>query len=426
MATVKLWSDANELATVRAQLYAPDAEQRRRGVAHVAAWSMRGSVPLAIDATASLVDILLLLRPYAHHTLLSFLLKRAFSNSEAREAEWGASDMALRLALSMALVRFVNGFVDSKQGGQFALPVAMLAEQMGMPAAFVDLRHEATHSDLPSLPLLASAAQHALEWLRARYWESTAAAPPSTSSSSSSAEEAASVSSADAAALGLGADGHSELVESIISHINTTNKAVPKLEGVLRLRLSLAQVRTTLLPRLFQGDALFSTAAAASVKTRWLDLLQVLAKVFPRHFPKLLAASLMEYIDAHGHVVVGNEFAFSFFFFPFFFLNSQQLVVFATAALRFREIMLLFPDYFVTADVVAWCCKSPNLAKLQILRSLDSSSVSDTLVKLVESFVQTGTVAGDAPPSKTPLPQMLDDLDRQTRSVLDQLKRTTE
>jgi len=319
MATVKLWSDANELATVRAQLYAPDAEQRRRGVAHVAAWSMRGSVPLAIDATASLVDILLLLRPYAHHTLLSFLLKRAFSNSEAREAEWGASDMALRLALSMALVRFVNGFVDSKQGGQFALPVAMLAEQMGMPAAFVDLRHEATHSDLPSLPLLASAAQHALEWLRARYWESTAAAPPSTSSSSSSsAEEAASVSSADAAALGLGADGHSELVESIISHINTTNKAVPKLEGVLRLRLSLAQVRTTLLPRLFQGDALFSTAAAASVKTRWLDLLQVLAKVFPRHFPKLLAASLMEYIDAHGHVVVGNEFAFSFFFSFFF------------------------------------------------------------------------------------------------------------
>ena len=40
----------------------------------------------------------------------------------------------------------------------------------GLPRALVDLRHEATHNDLPSLPLLRVAAGAALEWLRATYW----------------------------------------------------------------------------------------------------------------------------------------------------------------------------------------------------------------------------------------------------------------
>lgn len=35
----------------------------------------------------------------------------------------------------------------------------------------VDLRHEATHNELPSLPLLRVAACQALAWLRASYWQ---------------------------------------------------------------------------------------------------------------------------------------------------------------------------------------------------------------------------------------------------------------
>ena len=35
----------------------------------------------------------------------------------------------------------------------------------------VDLRHEATHNELPSLPLLRTAAHHALAWLHTSYWQ---------------------------------------------------------------------------------------------------------------------------------------------------------------------------------------------------------------------------------------------------------------
>ena len=35
----------------------------------------------------------------------------------------------------------------------------------------VDVRHEASHNELPTLPLLRLAAQQALAWLRAAYWQ---------------------------------------------------------------------------------------------------------------------------------------------------------------------------------------------------------------------------------------------------------------
>ena len=41
----------------------------------------------------------------------------------------------------------------------------------GLPQVLVDLRHEATHNELPSLPLLRLAACQALVWLRACYWQ---------------------------------------------------------------------------------------------------------------------------------------------------------------------------------------------------------------------------------------------------------------
>lgn len=45
------------------------------------------------------------------------------------------------------------------------------AVDLGLPASFVELRHEATHRDLPSLVVLRNAAQRSLEWLWGYYWE---------------------------------------------------------------------------------------------------------------------------------------------------------------------------------------------------------------------------------------------------------------
>ncbi len=64
----------------------------------------------------------------------------------------------------------VNGITDSQQKGRVAVSVASLASAAGLPRLLVDLRHEATHNELPSLQVLRLAAQQALAWLRANYW----------------------------------------------------------------------------------------------------------------------------------------------------------------------------------------------------------------------------------------------------------------
>ena len=45
------------------------------------------------------------------------------------------------------------------------------AKQIGLPASFVELRHEAIHGDLPSLMVLRKAATRALDWLWNDYWK---------------------------------------------------------------------------------------------------------------------------------------------------------------------------------------------------------------------------------------------------------------
>lgn len=44
------------------------------------------------------------------------------------------------------------------------------AVDLGLPASFVELRHEATHREPPSLVVLRNATQRSLEWLWDYYW----------------------------------------------------------------------------------------------------------------------------------------------------------------------------------------------------------------------------------------------------------------
>lgn len=70
----------------------------------------------------------------------------------------------------MAAIRVVNGVTDSSQKGRYAFSVASLARRSGLPHVLVEIRHEASHNELPSLPLLRHGAEHALAWLSERYW----------------------------------------------------------------------------------------------------------------------------------------------------------------------------------------------------------------------------------------------------------------
>lgn len=64
---------------------------------------------------------------------------------------------------------FVTGLVDSKLHGQ-RKTMFQRATDLGLPASFVELRHEATHRELPSLVVLRSATHRSLEWLWGFYW----------------------------------------------------------------------------------------------------------------------------------------------------------------------------------------------------------------------------------------------------------------
>lgn len=67
--------------------------------------------------------------------------------------------LSLRQSYATAIIRLVNGLVDPLQVGTFARPIASIAQQLGLPSWFVELRHAATHEDLPSIDLLREAAR---------------------------------------------------------------------------------------------------------------------------------------------------------------------------------------------------------------------------------------------------------------------------
>lgn len=46
------------------------------------------------------------------------------------------------------------------------------AKLIGLPASFVELRHQATHEELPALLVLRQAARRSLQWLWQHYWRS--------------------------------------------------------------------------------------------------------------------------------------------------------------------------------------------------------------------------------------------------------------
>ncbi|KAJ3102546.1 Ribosomal biogenesis protein las1l [Phlyctochytrium planicorne] len=70
----------------------------------------------------------------------------------------------------MVFIRFVNGIVDPAQKGVFASSVVSIAESLGLPSWFVDLRHAGTHDHLPSVSILRSGCLQALQWLNDTYW----------------------------------------------------------------------------------------------------------------------------------------------------------------------------------------------------------------------------------------------------------------
>ncbi|SPN98909.1 related to LAS1 protein [Cephalotrichum gorgonifer] len=152
------WRDRHELLTARDHFYPDDQDDagRRRelqhgAVARVSMWMQRGNCPHLVESTA--------------------LLTAAVLCDTERMSSGGSSTYAVRAAYSTAFSRFVTGLLDMQQDKQRKMSMFSVAKTIGLPATFVELRHQATHEQLPSLARLRSAAEKALAWIWDYYWQ---------------------------------------------------------------------------------------------------------------------------------------------------------------------------------------------------------------------------------------------------------------
>jgi ribosomal biogenesis protein LAS1 len=93
--------------------------------------------------------------PHALESTLSLLVVIVQDNAPIL----APSHLSLRQSYSAAIIRLVNGLVDPLQLGAYARSIASIANQLGLPPWIVELRHAATHEDLPSIELLREAAR---------------------------------------------------------------------------------------------------------------------------------------------------------------------------------------------------------------------------------------------------------------------------
>ncbi|KAI9830477.1 MAG: rRNA-processing protein las1 [Phylliscum demangeonii] len=152
------WRDLSELRLVRSQFYAclarsspPTADERRQGVDTIRAWKFRGEVPHAVESTALLIDA-------------------AMTDDDALRCRAAISPWSVRAAYATAFARFVTGFVDASQTGRYKRSMYHVAQEIGLPTSFVELRHQIAHEEMPSVVVLRRAATRALEWLWEHFW----------------------------------------------------------------------------------------------------------------------------------------------------------------------------------------------------------------------------------------------------------------
>ncbi|KAG5653504.1 hypothetical protein H0H81_012714 [Sphagnurus paluster] len=144
------WTSISELEQVCSWIYAEenDIDGKILAVNRISAWRAITHLPHALEST------------------LSILVAIVQDNLQPASS----SQLALRQSYSTAIIRLVNGLVDPLQLGAYARSISSIAQQLGLPSWLVELRHAATHEDLPSLDLLREAARVSMVWLLNNYF----------------------------------------------------------------------------------------------------------------------------------------------------------------------------------------------------------------------------------------------------------------
>mmetsp|Transcript_470 Transcript_470/g.782 ORF Transcript_470/g.782 Transcript_470/m.782 type:complete len:648 (+) Transcript_470:165-2108(+) len=132
------------------------------GIDQVSRWRKRAEnsrLPIHIDASACLADVLL---QDATHQLQKM----------TQEEYIAAAPMSLRLSYASLIIRAVNGIADAMQKNRAinGSSVSHLCSKANLPMWIVDLRHDSSHNELPSLSALRLGAKVLLNFLMDKYW----------------------------------------------------------------------------------------------------------------------------------------------------------------------------------------------------------------------------------------------------------------
>lgn len=169
------WRDRGELLRVRQQLYPSGAsindEDRRHAVARVSVWVQRGNCPHLVESTAILTSA----RLNDVSANSNYCIRAAYSAAFSRSAV--SISLLLVRFMTDSGFRFVTGLLDSHQDKRRKLSMYSVAKTIGLPATFVELRHQATHEELPSISKLRTSTQKALQWIWDYYWAKLAEDP---------------------------------------------------------------------------------------------------------------------------------------------------------------------------------------------------------------------------------------------------------
>ncbi|RNA09822.1 ribosomal biogenesis LAS1L [Brachionus plicatilis] len=146
------WLNWNEWKSVVEDAYNQDnnLDLYKRALYKIIAWESRdNSTPATVICLKEL--------------LIAKLYQIDLETTSIEQIYWYQS------CLAMNIVRFVNFITELYQNKPKAIPVKTLAAEIGIPDWIVNLRHNATHYNLPSIELLENARDYLYKWLKEQY-----------------------------------------------------------------------------------------------------------------------------------------------------------------------------------------------------------------------------------------------------------------
>ncbi|KAK7372737.1 hypothetical protein VNO80_06124 [Phaseolus coccineus] len=155
------WLNWDEWLFVKRALFSNSPQSVSSALKRISTWRSRGSLPVFIEVTASIIEIQ--------------LKDSYFRQDHLNEAS--LSEEMLAMLYCMAIMRLVNGAVEKTRKKEVA-SIAVAADAIGIPRMLIDIRHEGSHRELPSLKIVRSASVKALDWLKSYYWEPQSKAIP--------------------------------------------------------------------------------------------------------------------------------------------------------------------------------------------------------------------------------------------------------